>query len=132
MRFQRSLEVDNKSSEQDNFVAGAALCHPELLDLVRLRVAQIDRHQDEILCNLAKLKRQGQSMTRFQQLETWGESEAFNPRERAALALCDRVTQNLDAPLPAHLIRELRTYFTKEDIVTLTVAIMAAHDWSFT
>lgn len=65
MKLPYSQKDYSKFPEHQNRFIGAPLRLTELMDLVPLRVAQIDRHQDEIACDLAKLERQDQTMTRF-------------------------------------------------------------------
>jgi len=103
----------------------------KLIELVRLRVAQIHQCPDSIAEHRERLKGFGETEGRLHELETWGPSILFDGQERAALALCETITRNPEQPLPDRLIQEMRRYFTKSAIVSLTLAILAVNDWSF-
>ncbi len=73
----------------------------------------------------------GETERRLQHLETWGTSELFHVRERAALEYCEKITLNPAQPLLDSLIQKMRQYFTKAALVSLTLAIMAVNDWMY-
>lgn len=80
-------------------------------------------HQEE-------LEGKGETKRRLTELETWVTSSLFDESERAALALCEKITVDSAHPIPEHLIQEARHYFTKGAIVSLTLAIIAVNDWN--
>ena len=123
-RFGRKSRGQNPSGQGD----GGA--DPLLLDLVRLRVAQIHQCPISIALHLEDLQASGESQRRLDHLENWGASPLFDNGERAALALCEKITLDPARPLPDYLIREMRHYFTKEAIVSLTLTIIAVNDWN--
>ena len=104
---------------------------PKLLDLVRLRVAQLHQETSSIKEHLADLRDHGETSERLDQLATWGDSTLFDESERAALALCEKLTLDSAGPLNHCLIQEMRHHFTKGAIVSLTVAIVAVNDWNY-
>jgi len=101
-----------------------------LLELVRLRVATIHCCAESIAHHAEILHSRGESI-QLDELETWKTSSLFDGPERAALALCEQIALDPAEPLPDFLIQEMRHHFTKEAIVSLTMAIMAANDWNF-
>lgn len=130
MKNRLSDQVRNKSRGQKRPVNGNERLDPHLLDLVRLRVAQIHQCPVSIAMHSEELSAKGETKERLDQLETWGTSSAFDGKERAALALCEKITLDPAPVLPEYLIRETRHYFTKAAIVNLTIAIIAVNDWN--
>jgi len=130
VKNQASHETAPESPEIESSDA-MGIPSPELLELLRLRVAQMNHCEAGLYCHTTILRAQGTDETRLEQLETWETSDAFDGQERAAFALCDQMLKKADDPLPGLLIQELRHYFTKEAIISLTLAVMAANDWNF-
>jgi alkylhydroperoxidase family enzyme len=103
---------------------------PELLELVRARVAQIHQSLESFACHAATLKAQGDG-ARLDELETWQTSTLFTDAQRAALALCERITLDPADPFPDSLPQDMHRHFTNDGIISVTVAIVAAVDWNF-
>jgi AhpD family alkylhydroperoxidase len=101
-----------------------------VLELVRARVAQIHQCPESLACHTAILKARGDG-ARLDKLEAWQTSTLFTDAERAALALCERITLNQAESLPDSLLQEMHRYFTNEGIIGVTMAIVAAADWNF-
>jgi AhpD family alkylhydroperoxidase len=102
----------------------------KLLELVSLRVAQIHHCAESIQYHSRKLKAEGETPTRLAHLGDWEACDLFDRQERAALRLCEKITLDPAQPHPDFLIQEMRHYFTKAEILSLTLAIMAVNDWN--
>ena len=103
---------------------------PVLLDLVALRTAQIYRHTVSMERHTLDLKTRGEPEQRLAQLETWRKSSLFGKKERAALALCEAVALHPTEHVASDLLHRVRLYFSKEQVFTLTQAIIALIDWN--
>jgi alkylhydroperoxidase family enzyme len=103
---------------------------PMLLELVSLHASQICRHADDIERHALDLKAGGETEQRIDQLNEWRKSTLFSKEERAALALCDAIVLHPTARLAKKLLHEERVYFSKEQIMSLTQAIIALIDWN--
>ncbi|WP_259399629.1 MULTISPECIES: carboxymuconolactone decarboxylase family protein [unclassified Pseudoalteromonas] len=70
----------------------------------------------------------GESINRIIALNTWQDTPLYNEKERAALALCEKLTlsQNIDDDF--YLV--LAELFDQPSLVTLTVAINAINSWN--
>jgi alkylhydroperoxidase family enzyme len=101
-----------------------------VLELARARVAQIHQCPESLAHHTAVLKARGDG-ARLDELETWHTSTLFTDAQRAALALCERLTLDPAEPLPDSLLQEMHRYFTNDGIISVTMAIMAAIDWNF-
>jgi len=103
----------------------------KMLELLRLRVAQIHHRAAAVKRLSAQFVKQGELTERLQQLPRWASSSLFNDEERAALALCEKITFDPIHPLPGYLLREVLPYFNPIAIINLTLAIVAVNDWHF-
>jgi AhpD family alkylhydroperoxidase len=131
MKNHRSVPARNKSLRPSAVSENVGSADPRLLELVRLRVAQIHQSPISIEMHLEGLRVRGETEERLQQLETWATSGLFDGRERAALTLCEKITSDESDSLPDYLIQETRHYFNKGTLIKLTLAIMAVNDWHF-
>ena len=131
MKNHHSVRIRNQSAQQNTSRKDGHSAGPKLLELMALRVAQIHQCLPSIQIHMEKLRSMGETERRLQHLETWATSELFDVQERAALAFCEKITLNPAQPLLDSLIQEMRHYFTKAAIVSLTLAIMAVNDWVF-
>ena len=60
----------------------------------------------------------------------WREADCFGRAERAALAWCEALTLLPSSGAPDELFESLRRHFTDEQIVALTLAIVAINGWN--
>lgn len=101
-----------------------------LIELVRLRVSQIngcafciDRHTADAL-------RAGEDPRRLTMLSAWQDTPFFNSRERAALAWAEALTRIADAPVPDDLWELVEDVFAPSQLVDLTLAINTINGWN--
>jgi len=90
---------------------------PAVRMLVTTRVSQLNGCAFCHDLNLARAVQEQIGYARFLGLDRWPESEAFNERERAALALADEVTRNHD--LSESTFQLCRQHSSDEEIVEL-------------
>ncbi|MBP6115436.1 MAG: carboxymuconolactone decarboxylase family protein [Neisseriaceae bacterium] len=104
---------------------------PLLLELVYLRVSQINGCAYCLGLHTQSLRDQGESQKRLDVLSAWRHSSAFSERERAALTWAESMTElgpvggGSDAEYDA-----LRAHFSDVEIsdLTLAVALMNAYN----
>ena len=101
-----------------------------LIALVDLRASQIngcafclDMHIKEAIIH-------GERPLRLHHVATWRESQLFAPRERAALAWTEAVTQLSPLGVPDDIYERVRTQFSEEVLVDLAYEEMAINAWS--
>ncbi len=63
-------------------------------------------------------------------LNAWFETDAFTPREKAALAWTDAVTNVSTSHVPDDLYDEVRQHFSSQEMGDLTYAICAINAWN--
>jgi AhpD family alkylhydroperoxidase len=103
---------------------------PMLIELINLHASQICRHADGIERHALDLKAGGETEQRLNQLNEWRKSTLFSEDECAALALCEAIVLHPTAPLARALLHKELIYFSEEQIMSLTQAILALIDWN--
>ena len=96
----------------------------ELVDLVYLRVSQInncayclDKHTRDLL-------QKGQTIEKLALVQAWEEAgDLFDARERAALAWAETVTRVAETGVPDEAYQAVRAVFEEKELVDLTIAI---------
>ena len=106
------------------FVRNCGLDH-SLLELVKLRASQINGCAHCIDMHTKELRADGESEQRLYLLDAWRESPFYSDRERAALAWTEAVTLVADDHVPDEVYDEARKQFTEEELVNLTLALVA-------
>jgi AhpD family alkylhydroperoxidase len=96
-----------------------------LVELVKLRVSQINGCAYCVNLHAKDALKAGESQSRLNLLIVWHESPVFTERERAALAWAEAVTLISETQAPDNLYRALLQYFTEKEVVALTMAIMS-------
>jgi len=106
------------------FVRNCGLDH-SLLELIKLRASQINGCAHCIDMHTKELRADGESEQRLYLLNAWRESLFYSDRERAALAWTEAVTLVADDHVPDEVYDEARQQFTEEELVNLTLALVA-------
>jgi AhpD family alkylhydroperoxidase len=113
----------------EGYVRSSGL-EPTLLELVRMRASAINGCAYCLDMHGKDARASGESEQRLNVLPAWREAPFYSPRERAALAWTEAVTQLADAPVPEALYDELRRHFSEKEAVDLTLAIIAINGWN--
>ncbi len=101
-----------------------------LLDLVRLRVSQINGCAYCIDMHSKDLRAAGDTEQRLYLLDAWRETPLYNERERAALAWAEALTLVTDNHVPDEVFEEARRQFSDEELANLTLAVVAINGWN--
>ncbi|MQR00896.1 carboxymuconolactone decarboxylase family protein [Glaciimonas soli] len=102
----------------------------KLIDLVFLRVSQINGCAFCIDKHARDLIKQGDDWQRINSLVGWEETTFYSERERAALAWAESVTRIAETHAPDDLFNELKKHFTDVEITELTYAITLMNAWN--
>ena len=114
----------NAISELHAYVRECGLDHT-LLELVKLRASQINGCAWCMDMHTKELRAAGESEQRLYLLSAWRECPFYNERERAALAWTEAVTLLTEGNVPDEVFALARTQFSEEELVKLTLAIVA-------
>ena len=96
----------------------------ELVDLVYLRVSQINNCAYCLDMHTRDLIKKGEKIEKLALLQAWEEAgHLFSERERAALAWAETVTRVSETGVPDEAFQAARSVFEEKDLVDLTIAI---------
>jgi AhpD family alkylhydroperoxidase len=101
-----------------------------LLGLIDLRASQLNRCGFCIGMHSNELKHANEPDSRINAVANWRESDAFTPRERAALAWTEEITNIQDGHASDEAYEAVSEYFKDKDLVDLTFAIATINAWN--
>lgn len=95
-----------------------------LVDLVYLRISQINNCAFCLDMHTRDLLKKGHKIDKIALLQAWPEAgDLFDERERAALAWAETVTRVADTGVPDEAYEAARAVFGERELVDLTIAI---------
>jgi AhpD family alkylhydroperoxidase len=102
----------------------------KLVELINFRVSQIngcayclDMHYKEAI-------HEGETPLRLISVSAWRETTYYTPAERAALAFAETLTHMPPESNSDGIHEELNKYFSKEEIINLTMAVIQINSWN--
>jgi AhpD family alkylhydroperoxidase len=113
----------------EGYVQGCGL-ESSLLDLIKTRASQINGCAYCIYMHTHEARARGESEERLYLLDAWRESPLYSERERAVLAWTEAVTLISQTHASDAVYEEARRHFTEEELVKLTIAIIAINAWN--
>ncbi|HEX8730837.1 MAG TPA: carboxymuconolactone decarboxylase family protein [Ktedonobacterales bacterium] len=101
-----------------------------LLDLVKLRASQINGCAYCVDMHYLDARAAGETEQRLSAVVVWQETPFFTERERAALLWTEKLTLISIDHVPDEVFEQVRPHFTEEELVNLTLAIVAINGWN--
>jgi len=117
-------EAMNAMSALHAYVGKCGLDHV-LLELVKLRASQINGCAWCMDMHTKELRAAGESEQRLYLVSAWRECPFYSDRERAALAWTEALTLITEGSVPNEVYELAREHFSEEELVKLTLAIVA-------
>ena len=103
----------------------------KLLDLINLRVSQINGCAYCIDMHWKDLRAIGETEQRLYGLDSWRESPYYTDRERAALAWAEAVTLVANTKeVPDEVFEEAHHHFNDEELANLTLGVVAINGFN--
>jgi AhpD family alkylhydroperoxidase len=96
---------------------------PALKHLVDTRASQLNGCAYCLDMHVREAKAIGDTDDRLHMVAVWRETDVFTPRERAALAWTEAVTNVQDGHVPDDVYAEVKDHFTPTELIYLTVQI---------
>ncbi|MGG1556374.1 carboxymuconolactone decarboxylase family protein [Paenibacillus ferrarius] len=127
--MQQSPEFFKKMMEFSNAEKESAI-EEKTLHLVHIRASQLNGCGFCLDMHIKQAKIQGESELRLYHLPIWRESNLFLPRERAALAWTEILTNLPAHGVPDEVYDRVRTHFTEKELSDLTFSVMAINAWN--
>ena len=103
---------------------------PGLLELVRIRVSQINGCAYCIDMHTKEARARGETEQRLYGLSAWRETPFYSERERAALAWTEEVTLLAQSSIPNEVYEQARGQFSEKELVDLTLGVIAINGWN--
>jgi AhpD family alkylhydroperoxidase len=122
--MQQSPELFKKFSEF-SLLAHKSAIEESLIDLVKIRAAQINGCTFCLDIHVKQATIHGERPLRLHHIAAWRESTLFIPRERAALAWGEALTQLSPQGVPDEIYDRVRTQLSEKEISDLTFLVMA-------
>lgn len=115
--------------ELEKFVHSSDM-EKSLFELVKMRVSQINRCAYCLDMHSKDARKGGETEQRLYTLPAWRETPFFSERERAALEWAEELTLISQSEVSDELYEKMLEHFTDEELVTLTMAIVAINGWN--
>lgn len=113
----------------EGFVRQSGIDHG-LLHLIKLRASQMNGCAYCIDMHSKDARAGGEHEQRLYALDAWRETPFYTPRERAALAWTEALTDVRDGHVPDAVWAEARAELGEEELMNLTMAVVAINGWN--
>lgn len=101
-----------------------------LLHLIKLRASYVNGCAYCVDMHTKDARLENETEQRLYAVAVWHETPFFTPRERAALAWTDAVTELGKTHVPDEVFGEVRRHFTDTEIANLTAAVVVINGWN--
>ena len=101
-----------------------------LIELVKMRASYINGCAYCIDMHSKDARHAGETEQRLYAVPVWRETPFYTPRERAALAWTEAVTEIYQGGVSDELFALAREHFTERELVDLTMAVVAINGWN--
>jgi AhpD family alkylhydroperoxidase len=103
---------------------------PALYELVKLRASYANGCAFCVDMHSKDARADGETEQRIYAIPVWRETPFFTPRERAALAWTEAVTELGPHGVPDDIYAEASAQFSETELVHLTMCIIAINGWN--
>jgi AhpD family alkylhydroperoxidase len=109
-----------------------ARCNIErpLLLLIKMRASQINGCAYCLDMHSKDARNEGETEQRLYALDAWRETPFYSARERAALEWTETLTEVAATHVPDAAFESARGQFSEQELVDLTLAIVAINGWN--
>jgi AhpD family alkylhydroperoxidase len=114
----------------ESFVKKSSKVEGSLLALIKMRASQINGCAFCIDMHSKDARANGETEQRLYALSGWRETTFFTNRERAALAWTEALTLITEGHASDDVYAEARKEFNEEELVNLSLAIIAINGWN--
>ena len=128
--LQQSPELVKKLRDFSMAIANSGHIEPVLGHLVDIRASQMNGCAFCLDMHVKEAKLHGERELRLHHVAIWRESPLFTPKERAALALTEALTQIAPTGVSDELYAKVREQFGEQELSTLVFRVMAINAWN--
>jgi len=126
----QSPELGKKLVDFSMAIANSGHIEQALSHLVDIRASQMNGCAFCLDMHVKEAKLHGERELRLYHVAIWRESPLFTPKERAALALTEALTQIAPTGISDELYAEVREQFSEKELSTLTFRVMGINAWN--
>ncbi|WP_427307611.1 carboxymuconolactone decarboxylase family protein [Cupriavidus sp. H39] len=127
--FQQSPELSKKLIELGALFQKTTIEAP-VRELVEIRASQLNGCAFCVDMHIKQAKIHGERELRLHHVAIWRESTLFAPRERAALAWTEAVTQLSAQGVPDDVYERVRTQYSEKELSDLTFLVGTINTWN--
>lgn len=103
---------------------------PRLIELVRIRVSQLNGCAFCIDRHVSEARRAGETERRLATLSVWRDTPFFSPQERAALEWAEALTFIAEHHVPNAIWDQVSAAFLPSQLVDLVLLVNTANAWN--
>ncbi|MCK9606374.1 MAG: carboxymuconolactone decarboxylase family protein [Methylomonas sp.] len=103
---------------------------PKLLELVKVRVSQINGCAHCLHMHRQDALKQGEDEVRLMLLSAWRESELYSERERTALGWAESLTRIAESHAADAVYEEAKSTFSEDELIALSIGIAMINAWN--
>ena len=100
-----------------------------ILEWARFAAAEINENWSCAAEHRRILVAKGELEDRIREFGHWQESKAFSSKEKAAFSLSEAISSNSPEWKMESVLKEVRNYFSLDEIIRLSLNILAVNDW---
>src|SRR3954447_19130060 len=101
-----------------------------LVELIKVRCSQINGCAYCIDMHTKDARAEGETEQRLYGLSAWRETPFYTDRERAALEWAEALTLVADSHMPDALYKRVREHLSEEEVVKVSMAVVAINGWN--
>ena len=128
--IEQSPELVKKLQDFSMAIANTGHIEPRLSHLVDIRTSQMNGCAFCLDMHVKEAKLHGERELRLYHVAIWRESSLFTPKERAALAVTEALTQIAPTGISDELYAEARAQFSEKELSTLIFRVMGINAWN--
>ncbi|TLY66948.1 MAG: carboxymuconolactone decarboxylase family protein [Gammaproteobacteria bacterium] len=128
--IEQSPELVKKLQDFSMAIANTGHIEPRLSHLVDIRASQMNGCAFCLDMHVKEAKLHGERELRLYHVAIWRESSLFTPKERAALAVTEALTQIAPTGISDELYAEARAQFSEKELSTLIFRVMGINAWN--
>ncbi|MEM5429646.1 carboxymuconolactone decarboxylase family protein [Cupriavidus oxalaticus] len=127
--FQQSPELLKKLMELNSLFPNTTI-EDQVRELVEIRASQLNGCAFCVDMHIKMAKIHGERELRLHHVAIWRESTLFSPRERAALAWTEALTQLTAEGVPDDVYERVRTQYSEKELSDLTFLVGTINTWN--
>jgi AhpD family alkylhydroperoxidase len=111
-------------------VVNSSGLEPLLLELLQVRVSQLNRCAYCIDVHTKEARAKGETEQRLYGLATWRSAPFYSDRERAALALAEEETRVATGDISDEVLAEARLHFNETELLQVMYTVACINAWN--